>query len=348
MYNPLVRYAAYFENNRDKEESYLFDINNQIETGQEYSPRYLFADERADLDIDIKLKGVDSSTYMYDLYQSLEQIAEELGYSDDIPMWEDKVIKVRDSILSHLWNGLDDMFYDACIIERDGKLIYDMSNVKTLTGFYPFMTDMVEKKQLDAIYKHMLSEKEFWSPYPLTTISMDDTYFNGDAEWKGKRHVCPWNGRVWPITNCHMMEVLAKQSINCPDLRGKLVELIRKTIMMMYSFGDINMPNCYEHYNPLNGHESFYRGVNDYMHSWIVDVILKHAAGVIINEDGITIDPLDFGMDFFELDNLCFKNHIISAIWNRDSGDEAFKIIVDGETVHSSSKFEAVNLTKNI
>ena len=33
---------------------------------------------------------------------------------------------------------------------------------------------------------------------------------NANAEWKGKRHVCPWNGRVWPMTNSHVMEALGR------------------------------------------------------------------------------------------------------------------------------------------
>ena len=38
---------------------------------------------------------------------------------------------------------------------------------------------------------------------------MDDPYFDAEADWKGKRTNCPWNGRVWPMTNSHVADALA-------------------------------------------------------------------------------------------------------------------------------------------
>src|SRR5262249_52100396 len=48
IYPGLSRYADYFERERDREDSHLYDIVDQGETGQEYMSRYLFADQSAD------------------------------------------------------------------------------------------------------------------------------------------------------------------------------------------------------------------------------------------------------------------------------------------------------------
>jgi len=64
---PLVRYAEYFQRERDREGMHLYDVVNQGETGQEYSSRYLFADPKADEWRPIRLKGVDGTVYIYNL-----------------------------------------------------------------------------------------------------------------------------------------------------------------------------------------------------------------------------------------------------------------------------------------
>lgn len=346
LYKPLANYSLFFENVRDCENSNLFDIINQIETGQEYSPRYLFSDKNADLDISIKLKGVDSTTYIYDLYNALEKIAKELDCEQDIEKWKEHKEAVKQSLLKKLWDKDSNMFYDVCADNSKGYTEYKKSSVKTLTNFYPFLTDIVDSTHIKAIYEHLLNEKEFWSEYPVPTISMEDPYFSGEAEWKGKRHVCPWNGRVWPITNCHVIEILAKQKEKYPDLEEKLVELINKTVKMMYSYGDIEKPNCYEHYNPFSGRESYYRGVNDYMHSWIVDIILKYVSGIRIGEEEFTVDPLNFKLEAWSLDNLYFNNHKLAVSFHKKNNN--FSIYIDDKIVHTSERIEKVNLSKHL
>ena len=47
-YHGLNRYAAYFDRERDKEDSGLYDVVDQFETGQEYMSRYQAVDDKAD------------------------------------------------------------------------------------------------------------------------------------------------------------------------------------------------------------------------------------------------------------------------------------------------------------
>ena len=138
------------------------------------------------------------------------------------------------------------------------------------------MTDIASEKHIDIFYKHLFNPSEFWTEYPVPSVSADDPYFNDESEWKSKRHICPWNGRVWPMTNSHVCEALARASI-CfdPELRPRAAELIRRFIRMMFANDDLALTNCFEHYSPTTGKASFYRGVDDYQHSWVVDLIVK-------------------------------------------------------------------------
>ena len=98
----------------------------------------------------------------------------------------------------------------------------------------------------------------------MPSSSVDDPLFNAQAEWKGKRHVCPWNGRVWPMTNSHVIEALGRWAdASRPALRSAAAHLLQRFVHMMFHDGNLERPNCYEHYNPNTGAASVYRGIND-------------------------------------------------------------------------------------
>src|SRR5581483_5168005 len=74
----LERYAAFLSQTRDPDESGLVEVWNQFETGQEYSPRYAFAQPdaaEATWGEAFRLKGVDVSVYAYRLYRWLAACA---------------------------------------------------------------------------------------------------------------------------------------------------------------------------------------------------------------------------------------------------------------------------------
>ena len=68
---------------------------------------------------------------------------------------------------------------------------------------------------------------------------------------------------------------------------------------MMFFDGDPARPNCFEHYHPYSGLPSLYRGVDDYMHSWVNDLIIRYVCGVRPEGDRIVVDPFPFGLRSF-------------------------------------------------
>ncbi|HZH98773.1 MAG TPA: hypothetical protein VEX38_07355, partial [Fimbriimonadaceae bacterium] len=57
-------------------------------------------------------------------------------------------------------------------------------------------------------------------------------------------------------------------------------EALTRSVRLLFHDGDPCKPNSYEHYNPLTGSAALYRGYDDYMHSWVVDLILRYVAGL--------------------------------------------------------------------
>ena len=328
VYPSLCRYAEYMDRARDKENTNMYDVIDQFETGQEFSSRYLAVDEMADeynwINA-IRLKGIDATVYVYELKKSLSVMARFLGKEDDSKMWEEEARKIRETVRERMWDPETEMFYDV------DPTTWKTTGVKAAVCFYPYMTDIATKEHLEGLKKHLFNPKEFWTEYPVPTLSLDDPFFNPNAEWKGKRLPCPWNGRVWPMTNSHIVEALGNTARRFEDeyLKEKTVELLEKFVKMLFENGDPKKPNCYEHYNPFNGRPSFYRGVDDYQHSWIIDLFFKYIVGLFFSEDGtLFFDPFPFGWNF-EVANLKVAGEVIEV----SKRDDVFTVKVSGKEV---------------
>ena len=95
----------------------------------------------------------------------------------------------------------------------------------------------------------------------------------------------------------------------------------------MFLNGDPTKPNCYEHYNPFTGDPSLYRGIDDYQHSWIVDLIIKYVAGVRPEYDRLIIDPFPFQIDHFLIEDVLVRGRVIRV----ERKGNSFRVWIDGK-----------------
>ena len=306
VYEGLKKYVGYFDRERDEEVSGLYDIDNHYETGQEYMHRYIVVNSRADQESwgeVFRLKGVDVTVYIYRLKQALGTIAEKLGKNDDADLWKIEAEKIKAAVLEKMWDQKEEMFFDV------DPATGNRTNVKASTCFYPYFTDIVGQDHVHGLKRHLLNRDEFWTTYPVPSSSADDEYFCPEPEWKGKRMNCPWNGRVWPMTNSHVAEALATTALSMNDktLRKKAAEFITRFVKMMFFDGAPELPNCFEHYHPFTGTPSVYRGIDDYQHSWVNDLIIKYLCGIRPEEFSVVIDPFPFGLASVTIDNVVIR-----------------------------------------
>lgn len=290
----------------------MYDVINHFETGQEYMSRYQAVNPKADEDgwkDSTQLKAIDATVYVYQLKRALAEMAQRLARGAEADSWERGAARVGEAIVGTMWDAEAGMFSDVDprTMERTG--------VKAAVCFYPLLTDLLTESHLDRLLAHLTNPNEFATPWPVPSSSVDDPLFNADAEWKGRRHVCPWNGRVWPMTNSHVIDGLIRQwhrrgedtggrpaSPGAPHRAGELAsELLTKFIHLMFHDRDLAKPNCFEHYNPFTGHACEYRGIDDYQHSWVIDLIIRGVCGVEPvggANAGLRIDPLPMDLPF--------------------------------------------------
>jgi hypothetical protein len=287
-------------------------------------------DDEADRWGALRLKGVDATVYMYELKRALAKLAEMLGKAEEQAQWAAEAEAIGTAIREKMWDPEHEMFYDVDprTMERTG--------CAAAVGFYPFMTDLCNREtHIGALRNHLRNPREFWLPCgPPSTSAADDLY-SAQAEWKGKRMSCPWNGRMWPMTTSHLCVALARGSRELAQgLRLPAAELIRRFIRTMFFDQDPERPNCFEHYNPVTGEPSAYRGIDDYQHSWVVDLMVRHVAGLQPRDDELlVVDPLDFDLREFELRQIHYRGHVLDITYGPVSPDRApmLCVYVDGE-----------------
>ncbi|HEY3283953.1 MAG TPA: trehalase family glycosidase, partial [Armatimonadota bacterium] len=335
VYEPLARYACYLSRERDREESHLYDVLDQCETGQEYMSRYLFVREDADDWGPIQLKGVDATVYAYELQRTLAWIAGKLAREAEEAKWTAAAEATAEAIRTRMYDPERGLFFD--VHPKTGE----RSPAKAATCFYPLMTDAAGEEHLAAL-EHLLNPKEFWTRWPVPSTSQDDPTFNARGEWKGKRHACPWNGRTWLMTNSHIAEALGRASQELDrSLAPRAAEFLHRFIRMMFRNASVSYPTSYEYYNPETGQPPVFRGVDDYMHSWVVDLILKYVVGIQPGDEMLVIDPLPMGLSEFAAEGIPLRGKRLDVTWNASEG---LVVGIDGKEVARKKKLGRIEI----
>jgi mannosylglycerate hydrolase MGH1-like protein len=323
-YGGLARYADWLRRTRDRDKSGMVDVVDQQETGQEYTSRYVAVDPTADRDEwanRIRLKGIDATVYGYRLFRALAHLAAEVepAAADG---WHTAADRTQQAVRGAMWDPELEMFSDVDPRQRR------RTGVKAAVCFYPYATDLVDQEHLAGLRRHLFDRREFWTAFPVPSASLDDPNFRPDAEWKGKRHLCPWNGRVWPMTNSHVVDALAHVvRAHRPEWAPRLGDLLRRFVRMMSDDGRPDRPNAFEHYHPENGRPSRYRGIDDYQHSWLIDLIVSHVLGVLPHGvTGLTVHPLALGIAAARVAGLPVAGHRVDIT----IAGPGYRVRVDG------------------
>ena len=289
-YHGLSRYARWLNRSRDPEGSGMFTVVNHFETGQEYMSRYLAVDAEADVrgwEPRLCLKGIDVTVYAHQLFRALAGLAGRVGRPGDASDWRALETRSAGAITERMWCPEARLFTDV-----DGRT-FERTGVKAAVGFYPMLTGLVDALRLDALMDHLEDPRTFGTPFPLPSSSVDDPRFSAEGIWRGKRRNCPWNGRVWPMTTSHVIEGLLRAWRGGNRRAGELAaDRLIRFVHLMFEGGDPGRPNAFEHYNPYTGRACHFRGIDDYQHSWVLDLLARGIAGLHLDEEGVEVWPL--------------------------------------------------------
>ncbi|MCE9609615.1 MAG: hypothetical protein K8R23_05340 [Chthoniobacter sp.] len=274
---------------------------------------------------------VDENCYAYVDLKALGAIAEALGEKDAGTRWRAAAEKSRGLVLAKLWDPATTFFYD-----RDG-VTKEWALVKAPTGFYPFWAGIGGQVQLP-IFKHLFNPSEFWTPFPVPTISMD---YPKLAELRNLGWTY-WNWNNWPMTTSHVADAAARAAKELdPSLVPGAAELLMKYTKVHFMDGDLKRPCVSEHFDPITGAPN--SPTLDYGHSYYIDLVMRHVVGIEADpiSDEVRIHPLDLGLERFAARNIRVKGHDLNVIWK--PGD--FSVSVDGKVVATSPKLAPLKVT---
>jgi glycogen debranching enzyme len=172
------------------------------------------------------VESPDINTYLVLQMDALAQIAELIGETDDAPLWRRRAADLTQRMIDHLWDPESGVF----LALKDHRPI----RVLTLLNLFPLLTGRLPARIAERLVQHLSAPGEFWTPYPLPTVSRGDPKFDANQMWRGPS---------WANINYLFIEGLVR--CGYPELARALR---KRTFDMIRLYPDI-----YEYYNPLTG-----------------------------------------------------------------------------------------------
>lgn len=312
LYPMMKKNLQWWISDRDPDGNGLFNIDHQLETGMDDLHRRWKNGKPA------RYEAVDATTYAYLNLQAVSKMARELGEVADANYFSNYAQKSANALLDITWDKDLERFRDR---NPDND---ELSEYNSICIFYPLMGDFLRREQMKEVGRYLLNSNEYWTPHPIPAMSQSDPEFD-----PVKRY---WAGPSWPAATSHIIEGFATSAKRLDrSLLPQAAELFKRAAANhMQPRADF-----YERYDPFSG-----RGLSnfrDYMHSWWIDIYIRHIAGLEPQDDGsIVIDPLPMKLDSFALRNAPHRGHRIDVLWTATAG---LTLKVDGNTTRRSKNF---------
>lgn len=243
VYPNLYHFYRYLLTERDPHENHLIGIMNPDESGEDNSPRFDIPldlpprhsfkeniQKRLNLvaqHIDCKfdapfcmrnffwVKDVPFNAIMIENLRLLSNIAKKLGFLEDAKFFskeQEKITKAMKKL----------MFEDGLFWSTFGER-YQKIKVKTWAIFAPlFAKILTQREAKKLIDKHLLNSDEFWTKYPVPTVSLNEPSFDPKDFWRGP---------VWIATNWFIYKGLKNYGFDdlAKQIRESSILLIEKS-----------------------------------------------------------------------------------------------------------------------
>lgn len=286
-------------------------------TGMEYTPSWKMfpAGER--------VVRVDYTSELYGNAVGAARAAEALGEKDAARELRELSAKVRHALQERCWDDEKKFFFH--LREKDYRKAYSWE----ISLLYPWYFRMPEAgKGFEAAFEHVVNPEEFWTPWPVASLSRADERYSDKSYW---------NGPSWPHANSVAVVALANaiRTYKSPVVKKEhILHLFSTYGRCQYLDHDIRYPDTRELYSGVTGRM---RGDREYLHSTYADGLLTVILGIIPREDDILeIDPLlpERAWDYFVLDGQRYRGHDVTIAYRRPGAqEEAAAHIPEGMTV---------------
>jgi hypothetical protein len=315
LYAGMAKNVRWWIADRDPDGNGLFSIDHQLETGMDDLFRRWKTGKPK------RYEAVDATVYAYLNLRAVANMARELGKTEDAHYFHRYADRTAKALETICWNPKEERFQDR------NPETGEMADYDSICTFYPLLTDIVDKRNLGLIRHHLLNPQAYWTAHPIPALSQTDPDFDPVHGY--------WRGPSWPAATSHVIEGFATTAKRLDrSLLPAAAELFRRAAMNHLQ----PRADFYERYNPFDG-----RGLSsfrDYMHSWWIDIYIRHVAGLMIEDDGsITIDPLPLGLTSYALRNIPLRGHRLAVLFNDAKAGKGITVERDGTVIAHRPNF---------
>ncbi len=333
----IDKLKRYVEN---EERVYSKDDHLQIEethnrTGKEYQPSYWYfhgyPTNPKNPSTYTPLKRVDRSVYHYKNVLGLARLCEAIGDSDSNTYIE-MAGMIKADILEKMWDANTGFFYDLHHQKNEKAM------VKNIVGIYPYWAELTDRKHLRGL-EYLFDREHFNTGCPFPSVSKECEAYRPAGSWMGNffkgRDGCVWCGPSWPYTTGIAVDAIAIQSKHHHHRYDEqFAFFLREYALQHFRDRDIKKPYLVEHYNAETGEPLSDEA--DYNHSYFIDLIISHVAGLQVDMDGIRFDPIDIGLDYFLLDNIKIDGHVYKVTYKRNDAMDVSLVMETGYTLYKN------------
>ena len=187
-YEASVKYDDWLTKYRNKKGTGLVEVACHWDTGHDNSTRHdgqpnHFPDYDSKKYPDCPyFLAPDLSATKYGGRIAMVEMAEMLGLPHEAAMWREKAEELKAAIMKYTFNEDDCMFYDR---KDDGTFNWCKSDALTRV----LQEHIPDQELFEKLFeRHINNPKEFWTPYPLASLAVDDPRFVwsfSDNNWGG-------------------------------------------------------------------------------------------------------------------------------------------------------------------
>jgi hypothetical protein len=293
------------------------------------------------------------NSYLYGDMLALSRAAARLGDSTTSALFRGRAAALKLQVQTQLWDPARQFFFHQFSHdEKDGIHAGDLTyqsgryagnpHGRELIGYVPWQFNLPDSGY-EGAWRFLMDTAYFAAPFGPTTTERHDPQFYVSPK------CCVWSGNSWPYATTQTLVAMANLLNNYRQSvvsKADWFRLLRTYTMTQRRDGQ---PYIAEAANPDNGswdgHNTFYHSEH-YFHSGYVDLIITGVAGLRPRDDSLLeVNPLAPSQwDWFALDDVGYRGHRISIIWDRDGSHygrgSGLTLYADGRRLASSPRME--------
>lgn len=214
IYEPVVRWNRWWFDQNDTDGDGLPEYQHPFSSGLDDSPLW---------DDGMPVTAPDLNTYLVLQEEALARIADVIDLPEEAAQWRARAERLAQRMIDHLWDAEAGLFW----AKHRGERV----NVITPFNLFPLITGRMPAQITDRLLAHFTDPAQFWTNYPVPTVSMSDPKYDPLTMWRGPS---------WVNINYLLMQGLQRigQDAVADELR-------RRTLAMMSGSDDI-----FEYYHP--------------------------------------------------------------------------------------------------